>query len=140
MHGCSNFVDINFFESQPEYLNQIYFPVQWMTSGSVEVHRIHDNFSNFSPVDMQPQMQSKTDIQTIEDMALFAGVALARTKEIVVDPATVADMMTQILKMQDPARKEYYEEQVRIAGQSGQRIDAVRPRQKFHAQIVSLAV
>ncbi len=141
MHGCSNFVDIDFFGPQyGDQWNRMIFPVQWMTSGDVLVQRIMDDFSSFNPVDMQPQVLSHSEIENIEDMALFAGVPLARTKEIVVDPATVADMMQEILKMQSPARKEYYEEQVKLARGAGHRVDGIRPRQDFHAQIVSLAV
>ncbi len=141
MHGCSNFVDTDFFAPQHgDHWDRLCFSIQWMTSGDVMVHRIADDFSTFKPVDMQPQILSHSEIENIEDMALFAGVPLTRTKEIVVDPATVADMMQEILKMQDPARKEYYEEQVKLAGRPGQRIDGIRPRQDFHAQIVSLAV
>lgn len=141
MHGCSNFVDTDFYGPQyGSHWNSMHFSLQWMTSGDVMVHRIMDDFSNFKPVDMQPQILSNSEIENIEDMALFAGVSLVRTKEIVVDPTTVSDLMAQILKQQDPARKEYYEEQVKISFRSGQRIDGIRPRQNFHAQIVSLAV
>jgi len=141
MHGCSAFVATNFFGLQRgDEWDGIRFPIQWMTSGGVQVHRIQDNLSAFAAVDMQPQLQCQHEIKNIEDMALFAGVSLARTKEVIVDPATVPDLMAQILEMQTPARKEYYDEKVRLARQVGRRIDEVNPRQKFHAQILSLAV
>jgi hypothetical protein len=138
-YGSSGMVDTDFFQGQgSEGWRNIRFPIQWITGGGVQVMRVMDNFENFRPVDMQPQVQSRNEIKDIEDMGLFATASLARTNEIIVDPDSVADMLARINDLQDPERKEHFAKMAEEARRGGGDRSNYRPRQNFHAQIISL--
>lgn len=111
------------------------FQVVWMTDAHVQVQRVHIPTwaGDCSPVDMKPQYVP--EVKTFEDSVRFAQVSMARTAELIVDPDDVSAMMDRILTLQDPARQKRYREAVR-QGRAGS--DRPAPRQKFHAQIVSL--
>lgn len=138
LFGASQLVATDYFIDQDDsnYWGRVNFPIQWMTSG-VKVTRVIDNFDQFRPVDMQPQYQAHEETN-IEDMNLFA-TPLARTQEIIVDPNSVPKLMDRILELQDPARKAHFAKMVEEARRPGMMIDSIRPRQQFHAQILSLA-
>ena len=72
------------------------------------------------------------------DMKIFAGAQMVRTKEVIVMPDSVPDLMAHILKLQDPGqaaiREKFRKDQ--LLGKLG--LKDVRPRQNFHAQILSL--
>jgi hypothetical protein len=91
--------------------------------------------ANFSPIDCTPQLDMR-QIKTLEDLAHFAP-PLVRTKEIILPEEDVPALLTRILELQKPARDEYFKQQIR-AERDGMMIDA-HPRQKFHAQILSIA-
>lgn len=91
------------------------------------------DFTKFSPIDAQPQFDTR-QIQYIEDFKLFAP-NLVRTQEIIVPEYDVDQLLTMILEKQQPAREEYFKRQI-----EGQELTSLmKPRQKFHAQIISLA-
>lgn len=139
MHACSGYVDTDFFIDQrnADYWRNIRFPIQWMTGGGVSVFKVVDNFDGMQPVDMHPQINSNHRVDAIEDLNLFAA-PLVRTKEIIVAPDSVPELMDRILELQDPMRQKYFEDKVREMNRGVQRIDGPRPRQEFHAQVMSL--
>lgn len=116
------------------------FYIQWLTDKSIKFQHIQppqwalDNECH--PVDMQPQVIH--EMKDIDDLNLFAGVSLARTKQLIVDPDDVSAMMDRILEVQDPARQERFKKMVQEARQDGSP-NRAGPRQEFHAQIVSIA-
>lgn len=112
------------------------FHIQWLTNRNVrwQHYNMPDRVEEYGAVDMQPQMIKVNDI---EDLKIFAG-CMARTQQLIVDPDDVNGMMERILELQDPARQEYYKQRLRESKIEGMERRA-SPRQKFHAQIVSLA-
>lgn len=87
----------------------------------------------YAPVDAVPQFLGR-EVRNLEDMVHFAP-SLARTRELYVPEENVEELMKRILDLQQPTRIERIKQSLR--DQDGQMIDA-RPRQKFHAQILSL--
>ena len=85
---------------------------------------------NFSPIDSLPQFHT-IEPKSIEDLILFAP-NLVRTQEIIIPEKSVLDLMNEILKKQEPARHEYFTNKAR-----DDKFQA-SPRQKVHAQIISL--
>lgn len=85
-----------------------------------------------SPIDALPQL-SEMPIRRLSDLACFAP-SLARTQQIIVPEETVPELLDKILKMQGPARAARLAEEVR-----DERFKQAQQRQKFHAQIISLA-
>ncbi len=99
---------------------------------NVEMHSYGNGFPNFQPIDAQPQLlQIKR--RKLEDFAHFAP-AHTRTQQLIVPEESVDDLMARILEMQHGPRIE----RIRAEIAEGQRVDFT-PRQKFHAQIISLA-
>ena len=136
-HACTQYADTDFFaEQHNEAFKGIRFHVNWMTGGTVRVTDIHDNLTTMRPVDMQPTI---IKAQNIEDMALF-GAPLVRTKEVIVAPDSVPELMDRILELQQPGAQAHYEEVLRQMNQPGSVVqaDGVRPQQQFHAQVMSL--
>lgn len=86
----------------------------------IEVLNIADNLSLFEPIDAIPQYS-----QSIEDYKIFA-TPLTRTKELIVDPNDVNELLGRIIDLQKPNREKYIE-------------GRTMSRQKFHAQILSVA-
>ena len=113
------------------------FHVTWMTDAQVQFRQIEIPhwLPSCDPVDMRPQMID--EIKDFDDMVRFAGVSMARTAELIVDPDDVSAMMDRILTLQNPARQKRYREIVR----QGRQVGSAKPvsRQNFHAQIVSFA-
>lgn len=90
---------------------------------------------SFEPIDARP-MYAPSRTSRIEDLVHFAP-AMVRTKEIILPEASVPQLMDQILKLQEPGRQERLKQQL-AEEREGIRLDAI-PRQKFHAQILSIA-
>lgn len=90
---------------------------------------------SFEPIDARPFARNVTQSR-LEDLVHFAP-AMVRTKEIILPEASVPQLMDQILKLQEPGRQERLKAQL-AEEREGLRLDAI-PRQKFHAQILSIA-
>lgn len=101
--------------------------------------RVHErgniDWSNFQPIDAQPQL-IESRINSLSDLVHFAP-SLARTQQIILPEDDVPAMLERILEMQNPARIERLKQQL-DADREGMMIDH-HPRQKFHAQILSIA-
>jgi hypothetical protein len=90
------------------------------------------NINGFNPIDAMPQTIDMTgrDISTYD---IFAKT-MVRTQEIYVEPASVQECLELIRKIQAPSLQKIRETN-RVRDYMEDR--EVRPRQKFHAQIVS---
>jgi hypothetical protein len=97
------------------------------------MHTSGNYWDNFRPVDAYPQFQPNREIRQMEDLAHFAP-AHARTQQLIVPEENVNSLMARILEMQSGARIERIREEIR----EGQQV-SFQQRQKFHAQIVSIA-
>lgn len=89
---------------------------------------------NFRAIDALPQMMERRRT-SLEDFAHFHS-PLVRTQEIVIPEESVEELMSRILKLQQPDRTERIRESLR--NPEGYRLDSL-PKQKFHAQILSFA-
>lgn len=87
---------------------------------------------SFRPIDAQPQMVT-SERTCLEDFAHFAP-AHTRTQQLIVPEETVEDLMGRILEMQQGPRIE----RIRAEVSEGSHVE-FQERQKFHAQIVSIA-
>lgn len=90
---------------------------------------------SFQPIDAVPQFMQR-ERRSIEDFAHFA-TPLARTREIILPEESVPDLLERILKLQQPAKTERLKREL-AEDRAGMYLDAI-PRQKFHAQILSIA-
>lgn len=136
VYGMTDLVDWDYMSARYGDFRprDITLPVRHMASRmNATIHQMGD-FS-FAPIDTKPQMMMG-ERRDIEDFAHFAA-PLARTREIILPEETVPDLMERILKLQEPGRQEYYKEKLREE-RAGMLLDAV-PRQRFHAQILSIA-
>jgi hypothetical protein len=104
----------------------------------IECQRIPEvgaGWADFNQIDAQPQF-IETKIETPDDLRIFA-TPLARTEELIVEPATVAGLLEQIRKMQAPEQTRIRERERAAHRREAMAIE-IRPRQRFHAQILSL--
>ncbi len=140
MYGSTGYVNMDLFEAHrdPRYLNSMRFQVGHMAS-RLTAHISDGPIEMAAPVDMQPVMTTWGEIKTLDEFGIFA-VPLVRTEGIYLDEASVPKLMETILEAQDPAKKKYFEDKVREQRQPGATSPiGYEPRQKFHAQIISLA-
>lgn len=97
--------------------------------------RMPDVLSAFRQIDAVPQVVN-TEIKSIDDLKIFA-TPLVRTEELIVEPANVAAMLERIREMQIPEQ-----ERIRQKERLRQAREGVAagegPRQKFHAQVISI--
>lgn len=92
------------------------------------------NVNGFSPIDATPQTIDMTR-RDISEYDIFAK-NLVRTKEIYVEPASVQECLELIKRIQAPSLQKIREvNRVRAFAEEQE----VRPRQLFHAQLVSVA-
>jgi len=90
--------------------------------------------AHYTQIDAEPQFAME-EPKSIDDLKIFA-TPLTRTEEIIVEPETVQSLLDRIREMQAPEQ---------AALRAKQRIQYAReeieagPRQKFHAQIISIA-
>ena len=95
------------------------------------------SMDHWSAIDAKPQF-TEAPIKRLSDLGIFA-VPMARSEEIIVEPATVAGLLEQIKKLQAPELAAIREKNRRAQGDPGSRDHGAVQRQTFHAQIVSLA-
>jgi hypothetical protein len=123
-----------------EYMNQRHSPgydfglpdIPVALASSFHSQVIGTDFSKFSPIDAVPQFEERK-IQSMDDLRIFAP-NLVRTQEIIVPDYDVDQLLNMILEKQQPAREAHFKREIQ-----GMRYDEImKPRQKFHAQIISL--
>lgn len=94
-------------------------------------------FWTFSPVDGEPQWERLERRQSLEDYMLFRPIN--HSKDIIVDPNDVPQLMEMILKAQSPQQEEIRQRQ-RSRENMAYVIDAgLLPGHDIHAQIVTIA-
>jgi hypothetical protein len=137
MYGITSVVQFDFYRNADQFMSPGASPVFHVVNMASRLHiNIIDNLSSFRPIDAMPQVV-KQEIRSIEDLGIFA-TPLVRTEEIIVEPHTVEKLMEQIKSLQAP-------EQAAIRARNRLRESRdgteprVGPRQKFHAQILSIA-
>lgn len=135
LYGITERVDHDYFHD-PVYEQQrsLELRVAHMAS-RLTAEFVETGLPSFAPIDATPQF-FRRERTSIEDFAHFAP-PLVRTKEIILPEEGVAELMERILKLQEPAKVEYLKRTL-AADRAGLMIEA-HPRQKFHAQILSIA-
>jgi hypothetical protein len=134
MSGVTAAVDFDYLHNAngPGQYFMPKLPVHLMGRKIEVIHTMGDHWSNFNPIDAQPQFMQR-ERRSLEDCAHFAP-AHTRTQQLIVPEDSVEYLMARILKMQQGPRIERIREEIR----EGERV-SFQPRQKFHAQIISLA-
>jgi len=89
----------------------------------------------YQPIDAMPQFVERR-VSRLDDLVHFAP-SLARTQQIILPEDSVPELLERIRKLQEPARIERLKASL-DADRDGILI-AAHPRQKFHAQILSIA-
>lgn len=133
MYGITDGVGVDFFRYAHEDM-PLEFRIIHMAN-RVTVQVVGD-FSDFRPIDAAPQFVT-TERKDLEDFNIFA-TPLVRTEEIIVEPKTVESLLAEIKKLQDPEQAAIRARQRMRENREGMRLDAI-PRQRFHAQILSVA-
>lgn len=119
-----------------DYVRNMMLPVQFMAS-RVVINHMEAGPAAFSPIDAMPQFRPDTFVRkSLNDFAHFA-TPLVRTQEIILPEEDVSELLERILKMQQPAKTEYFKQQL-AADREGMDMRYI-PQQKFHAQILSIA-
>lgn len=135
IRGMSARVDLDYMAASRSY-NSFDFgvpEVPVMLASSFQSQLMGYDFNKYEPIDAVPQFMNQR-IQRMEDMKIFAP-NLVRTKEIIVPEYDVDQLLSMILEKQQPAREDYFKREI----QGMHYEDIMRPQQKFHAQIISLA-
>jgi len=136
MYGMSEMIRFDYFENvrfDGRRLPTI--NIQWMVNKAV-ITSLHDDLSEFRPIDARPQMM-KMERKDIEDFSIFA-TPLVRTEEIIIEPETVAECMEIIKKIQKPEQEAIRDRRRLAESREGRNMMEAVPRQKFHAQILSI--
>lgn len=144
MVGFTNTLDLDYYRARAgagigdiQYLRGLAFHVVHMRSrGHAIIHEMGEpRWNQFQPIDAEPQFLSVNGRQSdLEHLVHFAP-ALVRTQEIILPEATVPDLMARILELQEPGRQTALKQQLM---EDREQMYAI-PRQKFHAQILSIA-
>ena len=103
------------------------FDIQHVVA-DIHVLRMDMDSADYAPIDAMPQ-SCIVDLGSISQFNIFAP-ALARTKEIIVEPKDVAECLALIQRLQAPDL-----EQVR---ERNRQRGEVSSQQVFHAQILSI--
>lgn len=130
--------------SQPvdwEFMHDLYdrrvpeFHIQWMASDFIV--QTMDNLMDFAPIDGRPQYTTM-ERKSIKDFGIFA-TPMVRTEEIIVEPEDVMALLSRIQEMQAPEQAALRAKQRLRASREGMDVNAPVQRQRFHAQIISIA-
>lgn len=123
-------------EGQPfDFMREGVMPTFQIRHAASDMHvQLMESNFDFRPFDAVPQF-TEVKRRSIEDFGIFAP-CLARTEEIIVEPATVASLLEQIKSLQAPDLAT-----IRERNRQAERRGSTQPmqQQRFHAQIVSLA-
>ena len=136
LHALTNEVSYQFREMHETRRRPLEFHVV-MAAPKFQIQNIGPvDFAAFRQIDAQPQF-AEIQVKSLDDFKIFA-TPLARTEEIIVEPQTVAAMLERIREMQAPEQARLRAKQRQEASRSGLAVGDAVPRQKFHAQIISL--
>lgn len=99
------------------YREQMYAEMRWERRPPLKLHieemrshiqtrQIHSlNYTDFSPIRSTPMVVEMDRIESLADMVHFAPL---HTKQIILPPDTVPDLMKRILEMQEPGREAHF--------------------------------
>jgi hypothetical protein len=94
------------------------------------------NWDSFKPVDACPSVMME-EIKSLKDLIHFQ--PLPQAQEIIIPEKSVADLLEDILKKQEPEQMQYwkrFQEEAMLA--KGRRLDIEEmPERKVHAQIIT---
>jgi hypothetical protein len=114
------------------------FRVIGASSQHMEFRIIETAMPNFQQIDAMPQF-TEQKIVTTDDLRIFA-VPLVRTEEIIVDPERIGEILEKIRLAQLPEQEAIRARNRMRAARSGAvETNLIEPRQKFHAQVLSIA-
>ena len=137
MRGVTAKVDWDYYRDiEPRYSSPFGSPMPdlpvAMMGSKVYMHMHgHIPFA-YKPIDAMPRITEER-IESLDDVVHFAP-ALTRTQQVIVPEENVEDLMQRILEMQQGARIE----RIRAEVKEGSYLP-FEQKQKFHAQIVSVA-
>jgi hypothetical protein len=95
-------------------------------------------FENFRQIDAAPQMCNR-EIVNMDDLRIFAA-PLVETKELIVDPNKIGDILAQIAQAQLPEQEAIRQRSALRERREGQYVaHNAQPRRTFHAQVLSIA-
>ena len=127
MYGLSQSITLNYMEQMDEMaLRGITLPVQYITSDYRVVNSAP--ITEFEPIDAEPRLVVNFEPRHINDFKIFQPVE--RVKEILVEPASVDDMLAEILKQQAPRQREIRDRMLK---------DVNYGQKTIHAQILTVA-
>lgn len=134
--------DMYAMPSDPNWWQKIPpFQVVWCGSNARFQVMPHMGSFNFAPVSGIPEFAqvSYKDID-FRDAIPFRKISMDLTSEIIIDPNSVPELMSMILKLQDPKQMEIREKRRREAfkDKQGQPMEEMRPITNIQAQIVTL--
>ncbi len=128
MHSHFSVVDV--VRSQGLYVERM--------AHDIVLHMYNQAPMDFHPIDALPQMDNEIKTVTLDDLKIFADAQLVRTEEVIVMPDSVPDLMTHILKLQDPKQRELRAKARREQILKDHDLRVAGPRQRFHAQIITI--
>lgn len=104
----------------------------------IQVMKMHElKCMSFQPIDAAPQLVSDTTVHSYEDLKWFAA-PLVETKELIVDPDKVSDILAKIAEAQLPEQEAIRKRAALRASREGMALEGM-PRRQFHAQVLSIA-
>ena len=143
MRAISHHIDFRFMDAfhegyrHEEYLRSIVIPMH-VVGREITIHESGSiDWNAFQPIDATPQFVQHR-INRIQDVVHFAP-AQVRTKELIVPQENVEELMTRILDLQNPARLDRIREEVKSQGTTIGGVEQALGKQKFEAQIISIA-
>lgn len=137
LYALTHSIEWNYFDQQRREVPLVFQVCA--ASPRLECHRIQEigaGWADFKQIDALPQWVD-TKIETPDDLRIFA-TPLARTEELIVEPQTVEAMLEQIRKMQAPEQARMRAKARLSDSRQGKPIE-IHPRQRFHAQVISIS-
>lgn len=133
MQALTDRIEFDYWQARDDwgYADRVVFPCRAI--GSTVHVQMAGSLPDFRAIDAAPQWREASG--SLDDLFHFAPT-LVRTQEIILPDESVPELMERILKLQQPGRTDRLREELR--NQEDGR-DSTRLRQKFHAQIISIA-
>jgi hypothetical protein len=136
LYALTHTEEWNYFSDQTD--RPLVFRVVASASHRMEFRIIETAMPDFRLIDAMPQF-TEEKIVTPEDLRVFA-VPLVRTEEIIVDPARIGEILEKIRLAQLPEQEAIRARNRLRESREGQTVERLaKPRQQFHAQVLSIA-
>lgn len=141
LYGISRRVNLEHyydFQQRADMIRHLVFDIQGVAPEIRTIEAPKVDFAQFKPIDAVP-MWTEQEIKCISDFNIFR--TIEASKEIIVEPQTVSEMLNEILKSQAPKQKELREELRKKRRRESVEflpLESVKPAEELHAQIISL--